>query len=236
MKFWRYAIARGAMDDLRDELGDLLFQVVYHTQMARESDHFGMDEVIDGICQKMIRRHPHVFGQTEVASAQAQTVAWEAHKEVERAAGGDHRRVGSGTLDGVAKGLPALLRAQKLQARAARVGFDWPDAAGAFEKLREELGELAEELDKQPDEADGKPSRAKPNQAIAEELGDLLFSVVNLARKLDLDAETVLRQGNAKFEDRFGRVETALALAGKSPGEADLNEMEALWVAAKLDK
>ncbi len=220
------AIERGDMDDLRGELGDLLFQVVYHAQMAGESGHFGMDEVIETICHKMIRRHPHVFGDADVASAQAQSVAWEAHKEAERAAGGAQAAENGGTLDGVARGLPALLRAGKLQARAARVGFDWPEAAGAFEKLREEVDELAAELDKQTQSPDA-------DQAIEEELGDVLFSVVNLARKLGINAETALRKGNAKFERRFRHLEAALARAGKSPRDADLDEMEALWEGAK---
>ncbi len=211
------AIERNNMEDLLGELGDLLLQVVYHSQMAKEEGHFTVNEVIEAICQKMVQRHPHVFGDKDVASAQAQTIAWESHKEAER---------GSGALDGVAKGLPALLRTAKLQARAARVGFDWPKAAGALEKLREELDELAAEMEQSP-------QTDITRQKLEDELGDVLFSAVNLARKLELDPEAALRRGNAKFEARFRQMEAGLAARGKTPKEAGLEEMEALWQKAK---
>ncbi len=201
---------------LRDELGDLLFQVVYHARMAWESGRFGFAAVADGIARKMVRRHPHVFGQDEARTEQEQGLAWEAQKQAER-----HARAETGTLAGVPAALPALTRAAKLTRRAARVGFDWPDAAAVLDKLEEEAAELRAELP----QAD----RAR----LADELGDLLFVLANLARKLDLDPEQCLRAANAKFERRFGAVERALAEAGSSPADATLEAMEAHWQAAK---
>lgn len=210
------AIARHDLPGLADELGDLLLQVVYHARMAEEAGAFGFAEVARGIADKMIRRHPHVFGDAASRDAAAQTTAWEEQKWAERAA-----RAQTGALAGVPLGLPALTRAQKLTARAARVGFDWPDAASVLDKLEEEAAELRAEL---PD-----ASRAR----VEDELGDLLFVCANLARKLGLDGETALRRANAKFERRFGAVEARLAAAGRMPAEATLDEMEALWRAAK---
>ncbi len=216
------AIDQGDMAALRDELGDLLLQVVYHAQMAREAGHFRFDEVAAAIADKLVRRHPHVFGDVRVDDAAAQTRAWEDHKEAERrdkaAAGtGDH-----GILDGVPLALPALVRAAKLQKRAARVGFDWGEAASVLAKIVEESEELGHEM------ADG-TERAR----LEDELGDLLFTCVNLARKLDVDPETALRRATAKFETRFRRMEAWLAEDGRTPDAVALDELEALWERAK---
>ncbi|MBP7000220.1 nucleoside triphosphate pyrophosphohydrolase [Amaricoccus sp.] len=212
------AIERGAMGELRDELGDLLLQVVYHAQMAREAGHFGFDDVARGVSDKMIRRHPHVFGaESRDKSAAEQTRDWEAIKAAERAA----RPVRPSALDGVAMGLPALLRAVKLQNRAARVGFDWPDAGAVLDKIAEETAELVEARD------------AGDAGKVAEEFGDLLFVMANLARHLGVDPEAALRAANAKFTRRFHAIEAALACDGRGPEQSDLAEMDALWNAAK---
>ena len=220
------AIERGDMADLKDELGDLLLQVVYHAEMAREDGAFAFDDVVAAISEKMVRRHPHVFGDENVADAAAQTTAWEAKKAEERAKSAAGSDV-NGTLAGIARGLPALLRALKLQKRAARGRFDWPDAAGAIHKLREELDEMEAELET-PAGIDG--ARLK------DEFGDVLFSLVNVARKLDIDPEEALRHANAKFEARFTYMERALADAGRALDEADLDEMMHHWDAAKAQK
>jgi nucleoside triphosphate diphosphatase len=221
------AIARGEPAALADELGDLLFQVVYHARLAEERGWFDFSAVARGITAKMIRRHPHVFAgeQPEPGGHAGQ---WEAHKAAERAAAAVVTAAAvatgagqSGTLAGVPLALPALSRAQKLTQRAARVGFDWPDAPAVLEKLDEEIAELEAEL-----------PAADPAR-LADEVGDLLFVLANLARKLDLDAESCLRHANAKFERRFRAVEQRLAFEGKSPAEASLPEMEAHWQAAK---
>ncbi|MBP0492973.1 nucleoside triphosphate pyrophosphohydrolase [Roseomonas sp. SG15] len=209
------AIGRRDPAALKDELGDLLFQVVYHSQMANEEGDFGFSDVAKSIKDKMIRRHPHVFGEEAARDAETQIEAWEVQKAAERAA-----RAETGTLAGVAVNLPALTRALKLTRRAARVGFDWPDAGAVLDKLEEEAGELRAEL------PGADPAR------LADELGDLLFVLANLARKLDLDPETCLRGANAKFERRFGAVEAGLAAEGRGPADASLEEMEALWAAA----
>ncbi len=211
------AIARGPdFPQLMDELGDLLFQVVYHAQMAAEAGRFGFAEVAQAIADKMIRRHPHVFGEAAARDVAAQNSAWEVQKEAERAA-----RAETGTLAGVPTTLPALTRGLKLARRAARVGFDWPDPGAVLDKLEEEAAELRAEL----------PAMDKARQA--DEVGDLFFVLVNLARKLDLDPETCLRDANAKFERRFNAVEKALAAEGKAPGDAGLEAMEAAWQAVK---
>jgi nucleoside triphosphate diphosphatase len=216
------AIARGDLDDLEGELGDLLLQVVYHAQMAKEAGHFDFDAVAMGIAAKMIRRHPHVFGDEEVADASAQTRAWEATKAVERERKAAARGARHGLLDDVPLALPALARAQTLQRRAARVGFDWPELAPVFAKVEEELAEVRAEL---ADGADG--------DRLADEIGDLLFAVVNLARHLSVDGEAALRATNAKFERRFGAIENALSAQGRRLEDASLDEMEALWQQAK---
>jgi ATP diphosphatase len=210
------AIARRDFAHLPDELGDLLFQVVYHARMAEEAGRFSFADVARTIADKMVRRHPHVFGDAAARDAAAQTAAWEAQKSVERAA-----RAETGVLAGVPLALPALTRAQKLTARAARVGFDWPDAAAVLDKLEEETAELRAEL------ADADPAR------LADEVGDLLFVLANLARKLKLDPEECLRQANAKFMRRFTAVEHRLADAGKTPADSTLEEMEAAWQVVK---
>jgi ATP diphosphatase len=204
---------------LQDELGDLLFQVVYHARMAEEAGWFDFAAVAEAISAKMIRRHPHVFGEAEARDAAAQTTAWEAQKAAERAA-----RAETKVLAGVPEGLPALTRAAKLTRRAARVGFDWPDAASVLDKLEEECAELRAEL----------PS-ADPAR-LADEVGDLLFVLANLARKLDLDPEACLRSANAKFARRFGAVEARHAARGMAPGDAGLEAMEAEWQAVKADE
>jgi ATP diphosphatase len=212
------AIARGDMDDLRDELGDLLLQVVYHARLAEEAGAFGFADVARGIADKMVRRHPHVFGaEGRDKTAADQTRDWEAIKAAERAA----RPAAASALDGVALGLPALTRAVKLQDRAARVGFDWPDAGAVLDKIAEETAELVE------------AASAGDAARVAEEYGDLMFVMANLARHLRLDPEAALRAANAKFGRRFGEVEAALRRDGRTPDQSDLAEMDALWNAAK---
>jgi ATP diphosphatase len=185
--------------------------------MAEEAGHFDFDAVATDLSDKMIRRHPHVFGTREIRDSDAQTEAWETLKAHERKT----KDAGSGVLDGVAAGFPALMRAQKLQKRASRVGFDWGDAKLALEKVAEEVEELGAEL--------GSPRQ----YAIEEELGDLLFAVVNVGRLSGVDAETALRRANAKFERRFARIEALLAEQGRTPAQSDLAEMDALWDRAK---
>ena len=208
------AIERGDMDDLEGELGDLLLQVVYHAQMASEAGHFDFDSVARRISRKMIDRHPHVFGEeSREKSAEQQTRDWEAAKAAER---GKTAR----TLDGVALGLPSLLRALKLQKRLARVGFDWPHEGPVKAKVIEELDELD-------------AARAQGPDAVEAEMGDVLFAIVNLARHLGVDPEAALRRTNAKVERRFAFVEDRLSDDGRSPDQATLDEMEAHWQAAK---
>ncbi|MEO6433973.1 MAG: nucleoside triphosphate pyrophosphohydrolase [Sphingomicrobium sp.] len=199
------AISRGDMADLADELGDLQLQVVFHAQMAEEAGHFSLTDVMDRVCDKLERRHPHIFGDA------ADSPGWEAIKAEERRKSGD-----SSALAGVALALPALERAAKLQKRAARTGFDWPDVSGPRAKVAEELSELDRE---------SSPDRQR------DELGDLLFAVVNLARHLNIDPEAALREANAKFERRFRAIEVTPDFAAMS-----LDEMEALWAAAKKDQ
>jgi ATP diphosphatase len=216
------AIARGDMAALKDELGDLLFQVVFHARMAEEAKLFAFDDVAAAIVDKMLRRHPHVFGNAKISSVAAQNEAWEAHKESERLAGARRGKECESVLDGVALALPALLRAAKIQRRAARIGFDWPDEAGVFEKIEEEIVELRDEIGHDADKG-----------ALEDEVGDLLFAVTNLARKLEIDPETALRRATAKFERRFRRVET---LATERATGADLDALEALWQEAKREE
>jgi ATP diphosphatase len=211
------AIDRQAWGELRGELGDLLFQVVYHAQMATEAGHFGFADVVTAISDKMVARHPHVFGgASRDKTAEQQSQDWEAAKARER---GPAR-----VLDGVALALPALTRAVKLQNRAARVGFDWPSTDQVLDKLVEEAREVVEARD-----------RLGP-EALAEEVGDLLFVMANLARHLKVDPEAALRAANAKFTRRFARIEDWLAEAGKRPADSDLAEMDALWDRAKAEE
>lgn len=205
------AIATSDLDALPDELGDLLFQVVYHARLAEEAGHFTFADVARRISDKMVRRHPHVF-----APDASIWPGWEAQKQSERV-----QRRQTGALAGVAPGLPALTYAQKLTVRAARVGFDWPDAAAVLDKLQEEIAELQAELP------------ASDPARLADEMGDLLFVAANLARKLGLDAEACLQQASGKFMRRFQGVEDALAAEGLTPGDATLAQMEAQWVAVK---
>ncbi|MFC0812012.1 nucleoside triphosphate pyrophosphohydrolase [Paracoccus panacisoli] len=208
------AIAREAWDELPGELGDLLLQVVFHAQMADEAGMFGFADVARAISDKLVARHPHVFGtESRDKSAAQQVKDWEAIKATERAA-----KAEKGVLDGVALGLPALTRAIKLQNRAARVGFDWPSADEVLDKLAEETAELRAATD---------PAHR------AEEFGDLLFVMANLARHLDIDPEAALRDANAKFTRRFAAIEAALAADGRRPEDSTLAEMDALWDAAK---
>jgi ATP diphosphatase len=220
------AIQNADMDALKDELGDLLLQVVFHAQMAAEAGTFDFDAVAAAIADKMIRRHPHVFGDRTVDDAAAQTKAWEAQKAAERAAKARAAGAAPSALDGVTVGLPALSRALKLQRRAGRVGFDWKDAPPILDKIAEEVGELRHEM----------AAPARDAARLADELGDLLFACVNLARHLELDPESALRGTNAKFERRFRRVEALLAAAGKRPEQATLDEMERLWEQAKNEE
>jgi tetrapyrrole methylase family protein/MazG family protein/ATP diphosphatase len=209
------AIERGDMRDLKEELGDLLLQVVFHAQMAEESGAFSFDDVAETITEKMVRRHPHVFGDAKVRDAAEQTRAWEEVKAAERAAKGD------GWLDAVAPTLPALTRAVKLSARAARVGFVWPTVGEIMAKLREEVAELEVEV------ASGETAKVRA------ELGDVLFVCANIARALEIDPEDALRATNAKFVRRFEHIEKRLAECGREPATSDLAEMDALWDEAK---
>ncbi len=211
------AITRGDMDGLREELGDLLLQVVFHSQMANEEKLFSFEDVAAAINDKMIRRHPHVFGEADIKDADAQTINWETIKAAERQGKKEKARV----LDDVPTALPALMRAQKLQGRAARVGFDWPTVDGVIAKIAEEMIEVDEAI------------KAKDQAHIAEELGDLMFAVVNLARFTGVDAEEALRNANAKFTRRFEAVEDGVKASGKAWDATTLDEMEALWVKAK---
>ncbi len=210
------AIARDDLNDLRGELGDLLLQVVFHAQMAAEGGHFDFDDVARGICEKMIRRHPHVFGSDEQRANGKVDGSWEEIKELERASSDDRS-----ALAGVATALPALKRAQKLGKRAARVGFDWPDRRGVSAKIHEELDELEQVIGTQ-DQA-----------AISDEFGDLLFAVVNLARHLDIDPEQALTGANAKFERRFRDMEAAILEKGSDIKAFSLASLDREWRAAK---
>lgn len=212
----------GDMQALRDELGDLLFQVVFHARIAEEAGAFDFQDVARAIADKMTRRHPHVFGEARVETAEAQSLAWEAHKASERA--GRAPAGAASELDGVSIALPALVRAVKLQRRAARVGFDWPHVDGVLAKLQEEIGELRAEIT-----SHGPPRR------IEAELGDLLFTCVNLARHLRVDPEGALRQANARFEGRFRRLEARLASAGRPLGQASAAELDDAWEQAKAE-
>lgn len=215
------AITNGDMDELKDELGDLLLQVVYHAQMAREGGHFDFGDVAQGVTDKMIHRHPHVFGDEDADSAGDVNEIWEQRKEAERQRAPEKHK---GTLDGITKGIPALLRAEKLQKRAARVGFEWPDITGVLDKIEEEISELRKEV------AAGKDH---DTHRLEDELGDVLFALVNLARTLDINPESALRHTNSKFESRFKYIEQALGDNGKSPSDSTLEEMTALWLEAK---
>ncbi|CUH36220.1 Nucleoside triphosphate pyrophosphohydrolase [Jannaschia seosinensis] len=210
------AIERDAWDELEGELGDLLLQVVYHARMGQETGRFDFHTIADRVAQKMVDRHPHIWGEaSREKSAEQQVADWEAAKAKERT---------GRTLDGVALGLPALLRAVKLQNRAARVGFDWHETVAVLDKLREEAAELVEARED------------LTASEVTEEMGDLLFVMANLARHLGVDPEGALRGANAKFQRRFEAIEDALSAEGRTPAQSDLAEMDALWDAAKLRK
>jgi MazG family protein len=218
------AIERGDMDALRDELGDLLLQVVYHAQMAAESDRFNFSDVVDAVTAKMIRRHPHVFSDPSRRDEFLRDNLWERIKAEEKAE--RNGAVPASVLDDVPPALPSLTRAVKLQKRAARVGFDWPELTPVIDKAEEELGELKAAL------ADSAAGTSDATQ-VAEEFGDLLFVMANIARHLDVDPETALRSANAKFVRRFHSIEDALSREGRKPEDATLEEMDRLWDAAK---
>ena len=223
------AIERGDLADLRDELGDLLLQVVFHARMAEEQGSFAFGDVVEAITRKLIRRHPHVFGNTEDLSPEAVKSLWDSIKAEEKAERRAAREsIGQGSepqearfLGGIPTALPALTRAQKLTAKAAKVGFDWPEAAQVIDKIHEELEEVKE------------ASSSGRKDRIEDEIGDLLFSVTNLARHFGIDPERALRRTNAKFERRFSSIEAALERQDRTLDEASLEEMEKLWVAAK---
>jgi len=214
------AIERGDLDDLKDELGDLLLQVVFHARIAEEQGSFAFDDVAAAICDKMVRRHPHVFGDAAFDSVAAQSAAWEDIKSVERQRKGRAKSI----LDDVPTGLPALTRAVKLSKRVARVGFVWPTTQGVLDKLHEEIGELEHEI------------LAGDLAKTRDELGDLLFVCANLGRDLGIDPEDALRAANAKFSRRFQFIEGALEAKGSSPDRSTLEEMESLWAEAKADE
>jgi len=215
------AIARSDLDALKDELGDLLFQVVYHARMAEEQNAFAFPDVVEAITAKMIRRHPHVFGSEEQRAAGAAPGFWDRAKAAEK------RQEDAGVLDDVPVALPALTRAVKLQHKAAKVGFDWPSLQPVFAKLKEELSELVTEI------ASASKEGTDKRRAIEEEFGDLLFVVANVARHLKIDPERALRAANEKFIRRFRFIEAKLGQAGRKPEQSDLAEMDALWDAAK---
>jgi ATP diphosphatase len=215
------AIARDDLTDLKEELGDLLLQVVFHARMAEEQRAFDFGDVVQAITEKLIRRHPHVFGDERSQTPEAVKGLWERIKTEEKAARGGAER--DGALAGVPVALPALTRALKLQEKAGRVGFDWNDPRAVLRKIREEADEIEDALDSAP---------ADTAEA-ADEVGDLLFAAVNLARHLHADPEALLRQTNRKFERRFAAIETALAAKGRAPQDATLAEMDALWDEAK---
>lgn len=206
------AIANGSREDLCEELGDLLLQAVYHSQMAEEEGSFTFDDVVGTVSAKMIRRHPHVFGDEEARSAKLAKGFWEDRKAEER-----KNKPQRSTLDGIPLALPGLTRALKLQAKAAKVGFDWPTVEYVYDKIAEEIDEL----------------RSAPDDKKAEEMGDLLFAVANVARHMGIDPEAALRSANAKFERRFAHIEGRLAEAGRAPADSTLEEMDSLWDEAK---
>jgi len=226
------AIERGDFEDLKDELGDLLLQVVFYAQMASEEGLFEFGDVVEAISTKLIRRHPHVFGDLDLSDAAAVKERWDeikaeekAERAAKRSASGEAGKHG-GLLGDVPVALPALTRAEKLQKRAGKVGFDWNDPRAVLEKIREEIAEIEAEL--------AKPEHAA--ERVEDEVGDLLFAVANLARHLKVEPETALMHANAKFVSRFGHIESALEARGRALADATLDEMEALWTEAKAQE
>ncbi len=216
------AIEREDLPGLRDELGDLLLQVVFHARMAEEQGAFDFSAVVGSICQKMTRRHPHVFGDEEIVDASAQRESWEALKQQERQERAENEKRSESVLDDISLALPGLTRAVKLQKRAARVGFDWPDLEPVIAKIKEELAELEEVL-----------AQGRDKDRLEDELGDLFFCLGNLARHLKIDPEAAVRRTNAKFERRFKTIEAALREQGTTPEAAGLARMDELWDQAK---
>ena len=212
----------------RTKLGDLLFQVVFYAQMAGESGGFDFGDVVAGVSDKMIRRHPHVFGDTDVVDADTQTIAWESHKAKERETRANAEGRRASVLDDVARGLPALLRAHKLQKRAARVGFDWVEIADVESKIDEEIAELREAVSTAQTS-----QKSQYREAMAEEFGDVLFSLVNYARHLGVEPETAMRDANAKFERRFRAVESEMTAGGRDLKQVSLSEYDQAWERAK---
>jgi len=217
------AISRDDMNNLCSELGDLLFQVIYHSQLAEEQGLFNFNDVALKINEKLIRRHPHVFGDSKMIDAKSQSIAWEAIKRQERLEGKAITDQGNGLLDGINKSIPALARAQKLQNRAATVGFDWDDIQSVLDKIKEEFDEVEAEIN----------SEFRITKKIEDEIGDLIFSCVNLARQFQIDSESALRNTNKKFEKRFAYIENSLMEQGIDLNEATLEIMDQLWNEAK---
>ncbi len=217
------AVARDDMDELCSELGDLLFQVVYHSQMADEKGLFNFRDVTENINEKLIRRHPHVFAESEITDAKTQSIAWEAIKTQERLSKQEKAGQEQGLLGGINKAMPALARAQKLQSRAATVGFDWHETQTVLDKIKEELEEVEEEIN----------SETQSVEKIEDEIGDLLFTCVNLARHFSIDSESAVRKTNAKFEKRFAHIENTLKDQGTNLRDATLEMMDKLWNEAK---
>lgn len=215
------AIEKNDMPGLKEELGDLLLQIVFHAQMAKEENFFDFDQVANAISEKLVRRHPHIFADAEaIKTADEQKIAWESYKDAER-----KQAQQKNTLDGIAHAMPALSRAMKLQERAARVGFDWPSLEPVFAKLEEELSELHHEINQQAS-----------HDRLIDELGDILFVCANIGRHLKVDPELALRQANQKFEKRFRRVEELLAEQGRTPRQSNLEEMDKLWGKVKNEE
>lgn len=223
------AIEQDDIAHIKEELGDVLFQTVFYAQIAKDDGLFSFDEVAQAVADKMIERHPHVFGDRNATTATDVLVNWEADKAAKRAAAANSAERASSVLDGVSTALPAATHAVKLQKRAARVGFDWTDPHDVIAKIHEEIGELQHEMKQNP----SGQNDPKAQDAIEDEMGDVLFAVVNLARKLDVDPETALRRTNRKFERRFRAIETQLSAQGRAIADASLDEMEKLWVAIK---
>ena len=224
------AIEQSDMNALRDELGDLLLQVVYHAEMAREAGDFDFEDVAASISEKMIRRHPHVFGNSKISDANHQSLAWETQKAKERSAETEKGNTPSSAIDGVALALPALMRAQKLQKRASRLGFDWQNTGPVLEKIAEELVEVEDAS------SDSGSSNGGININLSLECGDLLFACVNLVRHKGIDAENALRQANTKFEKRFRRLETLIAGENLKLEQMSLEELELIWKRVKSEE
>ena len=217
----------GRPDELRDELGDLLFQIVFYAQIAKEQGHFVIDDVVEAIHTKMVRRHPHVFGNVSAEDSAAVLRNWEAMKQEERRASGKTERAGS-LLDGVSSKAPALMEAHQLSTKAARVGFDWKDVNDIFDKLEEEIGELREAI-----QTHAASNGEAEHTRVREELGDLLFAVTNIARRMQVEPEAALKLTNRKFRKRFGYIETKLTERGQALDQVGLDELEELWQEAK---